>query len=283
MAASAEEKRSRLLQADAAMASLQADIEQRRDNNFAKIQQTSDALHSCVDEQIRVLRQNVLDETANSLSLIKQRREKLTALAIKFKQVSSGRSGFTEEQITEINRQYAELQCGAVEEIYQGKCRITEVSLPHLSSSVAPVYKTEVIVPQTSRASSKSPSKSPDLPPTPAIDLTNCSVEDIDVPKGKNSNFILTVRDIEGQVVKGYSSSIKVEVLAIGKGIYEAVRTEERPNGSYLVSYTPKHGASYQVIFFYYITIATYCLSLWLLICFDHLSVMESGRCCLGF
>ena len=274
MAASVEEKRSHLLQADAAMASLQADIEQRRDNNLAKIQQTSDALHSCVDEQIRVLRQNVQDETANSLSLIKQRREKLTALAGKFKQVGSGRSGFTEVQITEINRQYAELQCGAVEEIYQGKCRPTEVSLPYLSSSVAPIYKTEVILPQidsvTSRSSSKSPSKSPDLPPTPAIDLTNCSVEDIDVPKGKNSNFILTVRDSEGQIVKGCSSNIKVEVLAIGKGIYEAVRTKERPNGSYLVSYTPKHGASYQVIFFCYKTIATYCLSLWLLVCLDH-------------
>ena len=258
MATGAEEKRLRLLQADSAMASLQADIEQRRDINLAKIQQTSDALHNCVDEQIRVLRQNVQDETANSLSLIKERREKLTTLASQFKQVGSRRSGYTEEQITEINRQYAELQCGAVEEIYKGKCRPTEVSLPHLSSTVTPVYKTEVFLPQidsvTSRTSSKSPSrspsKSPDLPTTPAIDPTNCSVEDIDVPKGKNSSFTLTVRDSEGQVVKEYSSNIKVEVLAVGKGIYEAVRIKERPNGSYLVSYTPKHGASYQVYFY---------------------------------
>ena len=61
----------------------------------------------------------------------------------------------------------------------------------------------------------------------PAIDPTNCSIEDIDVPKGINSSFMLTVRDSEGQVVKEYSSNIKVEVLAVGKGIYEAVRIEE--------------------------------------------------------
>ena len=253
MASGAEEKRSHLLQADAAMASLQADIEQRRDNNLAKIQQTGDALHNCVDEQIRVLRQNVQDETANSLSLIKERRGKLTALAGKFKHVGSGRSGYTEEQITEINRQYAELQCGAVEEIYQGKRRTSEVSLPHLGSTVTPVYKTEVVLPQidpiTSRTSSRSPSKSPDLPTAPAIDSTNCSVEDINVPKGKNSSFTLILRDSEGHVVKGCSSNIRVEVLAVGKGIYEVVRIEERLNGSYLVSYTPKHGASYQVYY----------------------------------
>ena len=61
----------------------------------------------------------------------------------------------------------------------------------------------------------------------PAIDPTNCSVEDIDVPKGKNSSFTLTVRDSEGHVVKEYSSNIKVEVLAVDKGIYEAVCIEE--------------------------------------------------------
>ena len=97
-----------------------------------------------------------------------------------------------------------------------------------LSSTVTPVYKTQVFLPQidsvTSRTSSKSPSKSPDLPTTPAIDPTNCSVEDIDVPKGINSSFTLTVRDSERQVVKEYSSNIKVEIPAVGKGIYEPVR-----------------------------------------------------------
>ena len=126
------------------MASLQADIQQRRDTNLAKIQQTSDALHNCVDEQMRVLRQNVHDETTNSLSLIKERREKLLALASKFGLIGSGRSGFTEEQITEINRQYAELQCGAVEEIY----RTSDVSLPHMGPTASPKFKTEVILPR---------------------------------------------------------------------------------------------------------------------------------------
>lgn len=109
MATTTEEKRAQLLQADAAMVNLQADIEQRRDNNLAKIQKTSEALHHSVDEQMRALRQNVLEETANSLILIKERREKLSALAVKLKHIGSGRSRFTEEQITEINQQYAEL------------------------------------------------------------------------------------------------------------------------------------------------------------------------------
>ena len=254
MATTTEEKRSHLLQADAAMANLQADIEQRRDSNLAEIQKTSDALHQGVDEQMRRLRQNVLDETANSLSLIKERREKLNALIIKLKLIGVGRSRFTEEQITELNQQYAELQCGAVEEIYKGRCRTPEVSLPQLDSTrtLSPTYKTEVILPQldsmTRRTPSKSPSTSPE-PVTPGIELSNCTVEDIDVPKGKHSNFILTLRDSERQVLRGCVSYIKVTVLAIGKGIYEAVRIEQQPNGSYLVSYTPKSlGASYQVI-----------------------------------
>ena len=98
---------------------------------------------------------------------------------------------------------------------------------------------TSISTSKTSHTSSKSPSKSPDLPTMPAIDPTNCSIEDIDVPKGKNSSFTLTVRDSEGQVVKEYSSNNKVEVLAVGKGIYETVRIQEQPNGSHLMSYTP--------------------------------------------
>ena len=266
MTTSAEEKRSRLLQDDAAMASLQADIQQRRDTNLAKIQQTSDALHNCVDEQMRVLRQNVHDETTNSLSLIKERREKLLALASKFGLIGSGRSGFTEEQITEINRQYAELQCGAVEEIY----RTSDVSLPHMGPTASPKFKTEVILPQIesvgirnrsfTKSPSKSPSKSPELPSPPTIDLDNCSIEDINVPKGKNSSFTLTLRDSEKQVVKGCPGYIKVAVRAVGKGIYEAVGIKEQANGSYLISYAPKHGATYQVLTLYYPCYSLLCL-----------------------
>lgn len=245
MATTIEDKRSRLLQADTAMASLQADIEQRRDNNLAKIQKSCDALHKCVDEQMEALRQNVHDETANSLSLIKERREKLTALANKLRQIGSGRSGFTEEQITEINKQYAELQCGAVEEIYQTRCQTAEVSLPQLGS---PIYKTEVVLPQLDSISSRTPSRSKSTAERPVVDLNNCSVDDVTVPKGKNSSFTLTLRNSEGQVLKGCSSYIKITVLATGKGMYEAVRIEEQANGSYLVSYTPKSiGATYQI------------------------------------
>ena len=56
----------------------------------------------------------------------------------------------------------------------------------------------------------------------------------------ENSSFTLTIRDSEGQVVKEYSSNIKVDRgTTVGKRIYEAVRIEEQPNGSYLMSYTP--------------------------------------------
>ena len=142
------------------------------------------------------------------------------------------------------------------QEIYKGICKTTEVPLLQLDSTVSPTYKTEVILPQldsiTRRTPSKSPSKSPSTSPepvTPGIELNNCTVEDITVPKGKHSNFLLTLRDSEGQVLRGCVSYIKVTVMAIGKGIYEAVRIEEQPNGSYLVSYTPKStGTSYQVI-----------------------------------
>ena len=220
MATTIEDKRSRLLQADTAMASLQADIEQRRDNNLAKIQKSCDALHKCVDEQMEALRQNVHDETANSLSLIKERREKLTALANKLRQIGSGRSGFTEEQITEINKQYAELQCGAVEEIYQTRCQTAEVSLPQLGS---PIYKTEVVLPQLDSISSRTPSRSKSTAERPVVDLNNCSVDDVAVPKekkgclfsgtgpddsGNSSSFTLTLRDSEGQVLKGCTSYI---------------------------------------------------------------------------
>ena len=274
------------------MASLQADIEQRRDTNLAKIQQTSDALHNCVDEQMRMLRQNVHDETANSLSLIKERREKLTALASKFRQISSGRSGFTEEQITEINRQLAELQCGAVEEIY----RATDVSLPHVGPTATPTFKTEVILPQIESVSirnrsstklpSKSPSKSPELPAAPTIDLKSCSIEDIDVPKGKNSSFTLTLRDGEKQIVKGCPGYIKVTVLAVGKGIYEAVGIKEQSNGSYLISYVPKHGATYQVLTLYLIlsnaSFRLLCLC-YIMMCCLWVSLYDlAPRCCVS-
>lgn len=244
--ATSEEKRSRLLQADAAMASLQADIEQRRDSNLTMIQKTSDALHKGVDEQMGVLRQNVVDETANSLRLIKERREKLMTLASRFKQVSLKKGGLTEAQITEINKEYAELQCGAVEEIYKARCSSPD-------RVVSPVYKTELILPQLESVTSPRATESPPRPPTPkrpTVDPNNCSIEDINVPKGKNSSFTLTLRDSGGQVLKGYANHIKVTILAVGKGIYETVHIEELPTGSYLVAYTPKLvGTPYQVCY----------------------------------
>ena len=45
-----EQKRSQLLQADAVMASLQDELEKRRDNNLAMTQGTFDALHGSIDE-----------------------------------------------------------------------------------------------------------------------------------------------------------------------------------------------------------------------------------------
>ena len=74
---------------------------------------------------MRVLRQQVEDEATNSLSLIKQQREKFKSMCNKLEYMSSGNSEFTEEQITEINKQYTELQGGIVRRIY----KTTEVDL----------------------------------------------------------------------------------------------------------------------------------------------------------
>lgn len=248
MESTSERQRSQLLQAIAAMDSLQGDIERRRDNNLATIQKTSDTLHKCVDEQTCVLRQNVLDETAASLSLIKARKERLTALASK---LSSAESGFTEEESTEINEQYAELQGGIMEEIYKEKCRSTEVSLPQLESAATPIYKTtELFLTQLDSVTSRIESlgQQPQLQAvTSCIDVNNCTVEDITVPKGKNSSFTVTLRDSEGEILRGYANHIKVSVVVTGKKIYETVHIEELPSGSYLVKYAPRSTGLYQV------------------------------------
>ena len=56
-----------------------------------------------------ILRQQVEDEATNSLSLIKEQREKFKSMCNKLEYMPSGNSEFTEEQITEINKQYTEL------------------------------------------------------------------------------------------------------------------------------------------------------------------------------
>jgi len=251
MAATPDQKRSYLLQADAAMVSLQVDIEKRRDNNLSMIQNTCEALHKCVDEQMRLLRKSVEDETEISLSLIRERRQKLATLANKLKDVSLEKSGFTEEQITEINKQYAELQCGIVEDIYKAKhTRTNQVPLPQLDPITRISKTTEVFLSQLDSVTTRIESfnEQPAVArATPCIELNNCSVEGIDVPKGRNSSFTVTLRDSKGKVIKGCANSIKVMVVATGKGIYEAVHIEELPTGSYLVRYTPKSLGKYQV------------------------------------
>ena len=112
------------------MASLQDELENRRDNNLAMTQGTFDALHGSIDERMRVLRQQVKDEATNSLSLMKERREKFKSMCSKLEYMSSGDSEFTEEQITEINKQYTELQGGIVKQIY----KTTEVDLQQIDS-----------------------------------------------------------------------------------------------------------------------------------------------------
>ena len=226
-----EEKRSQLLQADAAMASLQADVEKRRDNNLDVIQSTFEALRKCVDERIRVLQQEVQDEAAGTLDMIKERREKFKSLSSKLEHMTSGESDFTEEQITEINKQYTELRCNVVERIY----KTTEVSVPQLDSITSSIESLGQLQSIT----------------IPNIEPTKCTVEDINVPKGKKSSFTVTLRDGDGRVLGGCADSIRVTVMATGKGkihLQETATVEEQPTtGSYLVKYCPKTIATYQV------------------------------------
>lgn len=226
-----DEKRSHLLQADAAMASLQAGIEERRDNNLAIIQKNCDALHKCVDDRVRTLQQSVQDESAASLKLIKERREKIKSLCSKLEHVTSEESNFTEEQITEINKQYTELHCGVMKRIY----KTTQVSLPQLDSITNSIESLGEL--QSAKI--------------PYIEVAKCSIEGINIPKGKNSSFTVTLRDGEGRVLAGCVDSIKVILAATGKGkvhLQETATIKEQPEaGNYLVRYSPKSVATYQV------------------------------------
>ena len=226
-----EQKRSQLLQADAAMASLQGDIEKRRDNNLAKIQSTFDTLHRSIDERMHVLKKQVEDEAFNSLGLINERREQFKSMCSKLEHMASQDNEFTEEQITEINKQYTELQGGVVRRIY----KTTEVSLQQADSVTNTIESLGQL--QSSII--------------PTVSLTKSSVDDINIPKGKNSSFAVTLRDDEGRVLGGCADSIKVTVVATGKGkihLQETAIVEEQPAvGNYLVKYSPKSIATYQV------------------------------------
>ena len=226
-----EQKRSQLLQADSAMASLQGDIEKRRDNNLAKIQSTFDTLHRSIDERMHVLKKQVEDEASNSLGLINERREQFKSMCSKLEYMASRDNEFTEEQIAEINKQYTELQGGVVRRIY----KTTEVSLQQADSVTNTIESLGQL--QSSII--------------PTISLTKSSVDDINIPKGKNSSFIVTLRDDKGRVLGGCADSIKVTVVATGKGkvhLQETAIVEEQPAvGNYLVKYSPKSIATYQV------------------------------------
>ena len=120
----------------------------------------------------------------------------------------------------EINKQYTELQGGIVKLIY----KTTEVDLQQIDSVTNTIE---------------------------SLGLTKSSVEDINTPKGKNSSFTVTLRDDEGRVLGGCADSIKVTVVATGKGkvdLQESAVIEEQPTvGNYLVKYSPKSIAAYQV------------------------------------
>jgi len=233
MTTTPEEKRSLLLQADAAMASLEADIEERRANNLVIIQKNCDALHKSIEERVRVLRQSVEDEATASLSLIKERREKIKTLCSKLEQVTAEESDFTEEQITEINKQYTELHCGVVKRIY----KTTQVSVPQLAINSI-----------TSNIKSLGELQSAAIP---LIEVAKCSVEGINIPKGSNSSFTVTLRDGNGRVLGGCADSIKVSIETTSKGkvyLKETATVEEQTEaGNYLVRYSPKSIATYQV------------------------------------
>ena len=230
-----EGKRSRLLQADATMASLQDDIEKRRDNNLTMIQNTFDVLRKCVDERMRVLQQAVQEEASGTLDRIRERREQCKSLCSKLEHMMSGESDFTEEQITEINKQYTELHSDVVERIYK-KSEVSMPQLDTLTSSIEAVGQVQSVT-------------------IPKIEPTKCSVEGVSVPKGKNSSFTMTLRDDEGRVLGGCADSIKVTVMASGKGkvqLQDTAIIEEQPGtGIYLVKYSPKQIATYQVIYDY--------------------------------
>ena len=212
-----------LQQADKSMTSLQADLEGRRDESLAQIQAACDALHKCVDERMRVLQEKVQEAAAKSLNLVTERRGQLAAISDKL-QHSEG-----DEQITEIEKQYTELQCGVIKRSYQS----TSISLPGLDGVTASIQSLG------------------ELQPTllPAIDLSKCSVEEIDVPKGKNSSFTVILRDERGQMLGGCADVIKVEVVSTGKGKLptQEIITESTTGGRYTVKYSPKHVATYKV------------------------------------
>ena len=226
-----EQKHSQLLQADATMASLQDELEKRRGNYLAMIQGTFDALYGSIDEQMRVLQQQVEHKATNSLSLIKERREKFKFICSKLEYMSYGDREFTEEQIMEINKQYTELEGGIVRRIY----KTTEVDLQQIDSV-------------TNTIESLSQLQSSIIP---TISLTKSSVEDINTPKGKNGSFTVTLWDDKGRVLGGCADSIKVTVVATGKGkvhLQETAVIEEQPAvGNYLVKYSPKSISAYQV------------------------------------
>jgi len=225
---SSEQRVLELQQADKSMTSLQADLEGRRDESLAQIQAACDALHKCVDERMRVLREKVQEAAAKSLNLVTERRGKLAAISDKL-QHSEGDT--TLEQITEIEKQYTELQCGVIKRSYQS----TSVSLPGLDGITANIQSLGEL--QTTLL--------------PAIDLNKCSVEEIDVPKGKNSSFTVILRDERGQMLGGCADLIKVEVVSTGKGrlpTQEIITiTESTTGGRYTVKYSPKHVATYKV------------------------------------
>ena len=226
-----EQKHSRLLEADAAMASLQADIEKRRNGNIDTIQTTFDSLRRCVDERMRTLQKQVEDEAAASLSLINERRDRFKSMCSKLEHMTLGENEFTEEQITEINKQYTELHCGIVRRIY----KTTEVEIPQLDLVTNSIESLGQLHSST----------------IPNIELTKSTVEGINVPKGKNSSFTVTLRDDKGRVLGGCADSIKASVVATGKGkihLQETATVEEQPSeGNYLVKYSPKSIATYQV------------------------------------
>ena len=229
----AEDKRSHLLQADAAMASLHDDIEKRRDKNLAVIQSTFDALRQCVDKRMRVLQQAVQDEASETLDRIRKRREQFKSLCSKLEHVTYGESDFTKEQITEINKEYTELQCDVIERVY----KTSEVLLPQLDTVTSSIEAVGQLQSMT----------------VPKIELTKCSVDGVTVPKGKNSSFTITLRDDEGRVLGGCGDSIKVTVMTSGEGKvqlqYTAIVEEQPATGIYLVKYSPKQIATYQVIY----------------------------------
>jgi len=213
-------------QADSSLASLQLDLEGRRDDSLAQIQAACDTLHKCVDERMRELREKVQEAATKSLNLVAEQRGQLAEISNKLQQGDTA-----PEQITEIEKQYTELQCGVIKRSYHS----TSISLPPLDDVTSTIQSLGQLYTTT----------------LPAIDLTKCSVEEIDVPKGKNSSFSVVLRDGRGQMLGGCADVIKVEVVSASKGkfpVQEIITiAESTTGGSYTVKYSPKHVATYKV------------------------------------